>query len=302
MNITVEEDVEPELSELHHHWGEISSPGPSPLPSIPPELEHGCMAIMRMKVETRTKMPIAEENYDPKTLELPPDDSLTTEILKHNIRLNKHIKEMSCLIKEIDRDPTKIKECPPLPVMAKCKRAERLAQQDVSDKQRLRSGRPQSIPAVVDDVVIQQMLEKAVIMILAQIGFDSVEKLALLVFVDVVKDMLYKVSLMSHELNQRDVIEGKSAYKDVLEKAFRSVGFSGLDCVKEYFKKTLLTKRKLAHQRSKQLMIVYSQKVAEISKRTGGVPMDITQPLLPGASSLPVPEYSPSTSASEPMQ
>ncbi|KAF6203594.1 hypothetical protein GE061_001926 [Apolygus lucorum] len=302
MNITVEEDVEPVLSELHHHWGEISTPGPSFPTSITPELEHGCMAIMRMKIETRTKMPIAEESYDPKTLELPADDSLTTEILKHNIRLNKHIKEMTNLIQDVEADPSKIREIPPMPVMGKCKRLERLSQTDnTADKQRVRS-RPQSLPFVVDDETIHQMLERAVLMIAAQMGFDSMEKSALLVFVDVVKDLLHKVSLMCHELSQRDVMEGKSAYKDVLEKAFKSVGFSGLDCVKDYFRKTLLTRRKIAHQRSKQLMILYSQKVAEISKRTGIVPMEIAPPVMPSVPSIPIPEYSPSTSAGEPMQ
>lgn len=38
---------------------------------------------------------------------------------------------------------------------------------------RYQLGRAQSLPAVVDDNTVQKMLEKSVIMILAQVGFDS---------------------------------------------------------------------------------------------------------------------------------
>ncbi|CAB0016615.1 unnamed protein product [Nesidiocoris tenuis] len=41
----------------------------------------------------------------------------------------------------------------------------------------------------------------------------QVEKSALLVFVDIVKSMLSKLALMVHELMQRDITEGKIAYK-----------------------------------------------------------------------------------------
>ncbi|BES97807.1 Hypothetical protein NTJ_10621 [Nesidiocoris tenuis] len=264
MNITTKEDVEPELLELKDHWGEFPQKATEPA-----EFDYSVvMAVMCMEPEPpMKKLPVADVHHDVKPVFLPQDESMTTEILKHNIRLNRFAKEVGCLLKNIEENPTpaNIKECPPFPVLSK-KKMERFGQpESTEDKQRLQM--QSKLPADVSDEVMQKMLEKSVITILANVGFDKVEKSALLVFVDIVKSMLSKLALMVHELMQRDITEGKIAYKDVLEKAFRSVGFSGLDCVREYFKKTLLTKRRLTIHKAKHLQIQYNQKVAEIMKR-----------------------------------
>lgn len=246
------------------HWGEL---GNRQKRSLPPEI---CKAVIMGAVkqenpkdyfpELLSSIFSLEEEEDG-GLKLPPDQCPVNEVIRHTIRLNLYSKRVQRFIRVLAARKTAYHGAP---VQELRKVPEMIVRRKERPQRFYRFGLGQGPPLpTLDKDLIHKMLEKAVIVILVQTGYDRTRKTALDTLVDVVKELIMKICLFCHSFAQKDLNRGQVAYNDVLEKSLRTVGFDGIQSISDYYKKKILLKRDRAHARARRLLVFYDKMLSK---------------------------------------
>lgn len=257
------------------HWGELGSRQKR---NLPPDL---CNAVIMGAVKQENPKDyfpellssiFSVEDEEDGGLMLPPEQCPENEVIRHTIRLNLYSKRVQRFIRALAGRKT---VCNGSPIQELRKVPEMIIKRKERPQRLYRFGIGQGPPLpTLDKDLIHSMLEKAVIVILAQAGYERTRKMALDTLVDIVKEMLNKICLFCHAFSQKDLNRGQVAYNDVLEKSLRTVGFDGIQSVKDYYKQKVLLKRDRAHARARRLLSFYDKLLSKygLTNSTDNIP------------------------------
>lgn len=256
-----------EIWKYEDHWGELPS---KTVNSLPPEV---CKTVIMGAVKHEKPKDYFPELFssifqmkEEDGLILPPDACPVNEVIRHTIKLNLYCKKLQRCIKLLVSRKAEIRA----PNLQELRKIPEIIRKEKPQRfYRFNLGQCVPMPSL-DQELVHKMLEKSVIVILAQVGYDRTRKAALDILVDVIKEMLIKVCLFCHAFAQNDLNRGQVSYSDVLEKSLRTVGLDGIHSVKDYYRKKILIKRDRALARSKRLLVFYEKLLVKHGLNTTG--------------------------------
>ncbi|XP_014250536.1 uncharacterized protein LOC106667226 [Cimex lectularius] len=243
--------------DTNNHWGVIPQ-------NVTLSLDF-CEKVITAAVKPelpKLKLPVTEELDE--LYEYPPEIFPENAVIRHTILLKKHIKIMHELLDSINNDKSDIIMCPAIPEMVEqTDEANDFEGMVVKNLYKFQYGQGPDYPSLNDDV-IHDMIKKSIIIILAQIGFDKAKKSVILVFVDVVKSWLRKITNVCNLLSQYDLNKDHVNYMDILDHAFNIMGLGSLSCVPEYYNIDVLGRRDRELAKSIHLVNIYTRIVSSI--------------------------------------
>lgn len=253
-----------EIWKYEDHWGELPR---KTVNSLPPEV---CKTVIMGAVKHEKPkdyfpdlIPMKEEDG----LKLPPDACPVNEVIRHTIKLNLYCKKLQRYIKLLVSRKAEVRA----PILHELRKIPELIIRKEKPQRFYRFNLGQCMPMPsLDQELVHKMLEKSVIVILAQVGYDRTRKAALDILVDVVKEMLIKICLFCHTFAQNDLNRGQVSYSDVLDKSLKTVGFDGILSVKDYYRKKILIKRDRALARARRLLAFYEKLLVKYGLNTTG--------------------------------
>ncbi|XP_073974550.1 uncharacterized protein [Rhodnius prolixus] len=208
------------------------------------------------------------------TEEVPYEYCRANDIVHHTIRLNQHFRIMSALLRIAQNTKTtEFRKFPPIPDMVIRKRK-------VKHFKKFKFSVPiyQHPKPYLEKKTIQKMLQKSVVIILAQLGVDKATKSVVLVLVDIVKEFLRNMCLTCNAYCQWDLTRGHMDFRAVMHRTLVDMGLRrGQEDIKDYCE-SLVKIRNKAFRKTFHLVRLYLKTVyaARMRARLLGAPASRT--------------------------
>ncbi|KAK9500299.1 hypothetical protein O3M35_001585 [Rhynocoris fuscipes] len=241
-----------------------SSTVPGTKSELPKELEAVIRAAYKPegpKVVFPFRIP--DENDNKEDEEVPYEYYRTNDIIHHTIRLNQHYRIMSTLLHIAQNTKgTEFRKFPPIPDMVIRKRKVKKFKNFEYPLPVYQYPRP-----YLEKKTIQTMLQKSVLIILAQLGVDKATKSVVLVLVDVVKEFLRKMCLTCNTYCQWDLTRGHMDFRAVMQRTLVDMGLRrGQEDIKEYCESIVKTRNR-AFRKTFHLVRLYLKTVHAARQR-----------------------------------